>query len=176
MPSRITSVIRVSMFKVITLKAGLRSVRAAPCCKSNVIISLNNAAAAYNPQLRLFSDNITYSGGQESIGQGGFYGSGGSRKVEAPKRYAGATAAMNDIAELVAIMEQVEMLESELRSLGKTVNSRSIEIKARLKKVISNPKVAELLNRLEIKGEPVWGLSSKERDLVRAARDKYRLS
>jgi hypothetical protein len=37
-------------------------------------------------------------------------------------------------------------------------------------------RVADLLNRLEIKGEPVWGLSSKERDLVRAARMKYKES
>jgi hypothetical protein len=49
----------------------------------------------------------------------------------------------------------------------------TIEIKSRIKKTISNPKVREMLTRLEIKGEPVWGLSSKERDLVRAAKIKY---
>ena len=73
-------------------------------------------------------------------------------------------------------MADVENLETELRSLGNVVNARSIEVKSRMKKTISNPKVRELLNRLEIKGEPVWGLSSKERDLVRAARLKYMTS
>ena len=63
----------------------------------------------------------------------------------------------------------------ELRGIP-NVTSRSIEIKARIKKLISNPQVHEMLNRLEIKGQPVWGLSSKERDLVRTARDKYMAS
>jgi hypothetical protein len=71
-------------------------------------------------------------------------------------------------------MDTIELLENELRTIGtNVVNNRTIEIKARMKKTISNPQVRELLNRLEIKGEPVWGLSSKERDLVRTARQKY---
>ncbi len=70
-------------------------------------------------------------------------------------------------------MTEVEHLEAELRGLGNIVNSRSIEVKARMKKTISNPKVRDLLEKLEIKGEPVWGLSSKEREMVRAARIKY---
>ena len=74
-------------------------------------------------------------------------------------------------------MGDVEILETELRTLGPaTVSSRTIEIKARIKKLISNPHVREILNRLEIKGQPVWGLSSKERDLVRSAREKYMAS
>jgi hypothetical protein len=40
-------------------------------------------------------------------------------------------------------------------------------------KLIANKQMNDLLNRLEIKGEPVWGLSTKERDLVRAARERY---
>lgn len=81
-----------------------------------------------------------------------------------------------DVAELTKIMTEIDGLEQELRSLGSTVNTRSIEIKTRIKKTISNPRVREMLNRLEIKGEPVWGLSSKERDLVRAAKIKYMAS
>jgi hypothetical protein len=74
----------------------------------------------------------------------------------------------------MSIMDNIELLENELRTIGtNVVNNRTIEIKARMKKTISNPQVRELLNRLEIKGEPVWGLSSKERDLVRTARQKY---
>lgn len=70
-------------------------------------------------------------------------------------------------------MEEIETLEQELRSLGGVVNSRTIEIKSRIKKTISNPRVREMLERLSLKGEPVWGLSAKERDLVRAAKIYY---
>jgi hypothetical protein len=70
-------------------------------------------------------------------------------------------------------MEDVENLETELRLHGNVLDTKLIAIKSAIKKTISNPKVQALLNRLEIKGEPVWGLSSKERDLVRAARAKY---
>jgi len=123
---------------------------------------------------RSYSDSVTYSGGQATTGQGGFYGSGGSRVRDVkPAHHPEAIARQADIMELIQIMDSVELLENELRSLSGPVSSRSIEIKARLKKTISNPKVRELLNRLEIKGEPVWGLSSKERDLVRSARQKY---
>ncbi len=34
-------------------------------------------------------------------------------------------------------------------------------------------KVKELLGRLEIKGEPVWGLDISEREIVRELREKY---
>lgn len=67
----------------------------------------------------------------------------------------------------------MDTLESELLSLGNIVTGRTIEIKSRIKKTISNPKVREMLTRLEIKGEPVWGLSSRERDMVRLAKRKY---
>jgi hypothetical protein len=70
-------------------------------------------------------------------------------------------------------MAEVDTLEAELRTHGNVLSTRTIEIKSLIKKTISNPKVREMLNRLEIKGEPVWGLSSKERDLVRAAKIKY---
>ena len=78
--------------------------------------------------------------------------------------------------DLAQIMNTIESLENELRSLGPVVNTRTIELKAKMKKTISTPKVRELLNRLEIKGEPVWGLSAKERDLVRSAKMKYMAS
>eukprot|EP01039_Chlorochromonas_danica_P004749 gene4749-5204_t len=122
-------------------------------------------------------DSVTYSGGQATQGQGGFYGSGGSRLVKSkPAHHPEALARVADIKDLIQIMENVEILESELRSQGNVINARTIEIKARIKKTISNPKVLELLNRLEINGSPVWGLSAKERDLVRLAREKYAAS
>jgi hypothetical protein len=91
----------------------------------------------------------------------------------APPHHPEAIARQADISGLAQIMQEIETMEQELRTLGNVVNSRTIEIKTKIKKSISNPKVREMLNRLEIKGEPVWGLSSKERDLVRAAKQKY---
>jgi len=123
---------------------------------------------------RALSDSITYSGGQASEGQGGFYGSGGSRVISGkPTHHPEALAQAADVATLSSIMAEVELLESELRSLGNSVTSRSIEIKSKVKKTISNPKVRDLLNRLELRGEPVWGLSREERALVRKVKEKY---
>jgi len=48
----------------------------------------------------------------------------------------------------------------------------AIEIKSALKKTLGSPAMTELLNRLEINSEPVWGLTVKEREMVRAARRK----
>lgn len=131
-----------------------------------------------------FSDSsegssVTYSGGQANQGQGGFYGSGGSRVILSGgvAHHPEAIANQRDITELAKIVSDVETLEIELSNIGTgVVSSKTIEIKARIKKLISNPHVRELINRLEIKGEPVWGLSSKERDLVRLARQKYMAS
>lgn len=125
-------------------------------------------------QRRCLSDSITYSGGQASEGQGGFYGSGGSRvSSKKPERFLDATARQADILSLAALQKTVEDLEAELFSLGSAVSTRSIEIKSKIKKTISNPTVRALLDRLEIKGEPVWGLSSAERELVRKVKAKY---
>lgn len=99
---------------------------------------------------------MTYSGGHANQGQGGFYGSGGARVSTAtPTHHPEAIANQRDVMELSKIMVDVENLENELRSLGTVVNSRTIEIKARLKKTISNPRVREILNRLEIKGQVI---------------------
>jgi hypothetical protein len=70
----------------------------------------------------------------------------------APVHHPEALARAADIEALTKIMNEVELLDAELHQLGGTVNSRSIELKARIKKTISNPTVRELLNRLEIKG------------------------
>mmetsp|Transcript_33597 Transcript_33597/g.74054 ORF Transcript_33597/g.74054 Transcript_33597/m.74054 type:complete len:146 (+) Transcript_33597:145-582(+) len=129
------------------------------------------------PVFRPFSDSITYSGGQATSGQGGFYGSGGSRvTTDKPEHHLGATARLQDVLELNKLMLSIDTMESDLLAMGDKVTSQKIELKARIKKTISNPHVARLLDKLEIRNEPVWGLSAKERDLVRSARDKYRAS
>ena len=91
-------------------------------------------AAPISLSLRGFS--ITYSGGQASEGQGGFYGSGGSRKNTAQiKHHPEAVGDLEDIRTLVAIMEHVEKLEEKLAesmaSHGSSVNEESIELKVR---------------------------------------------
>ncbi|KAG5175425.1 hypothetical protein JKP88DRAFT_228811 [Tribonema minus] len=117
-------------------------------------------------------DNVTYSGGQEGT-QGGFYGSGGARSKAAPNLHhrPEAVASQEDIERLKAVMEDVMGMESELAKAN-SLNARTIEIKGNLKKTLSSPAMMELLNRLEIQSEPVWGLTQKERDLVRSARRK----
>lgn len=127
---------------------------------------------------RYFSDsivgNVTYSGGQASFGQGGYYGSGGARIASsAAVFHPEALARQQDVIDLSNIMQEVFLLENQLRSYNGVVNSKTIELKSKIKKTISNPKVADLLKRLEIKGSPVWGLSTEERDLVRLAKQKY---
>ena len=47
-----------------------------------------------------------------------------------------------------------------------------IEAKGALKKLMTGDEVTELLEGLEMGGEPVWGLSTKERHLVREAKEK----
>ena len=91
----------------------------------------------------------------------------------APAHHPEALAQQADINALAQIMTEVDKLEADLLAYKGEVNSKTIELKARIKKTIQNPNVRAMLNRLEIKGEPVWGLSSKERDLVRAAKKKY---
>ena len=54
--------------------------------------------------------------------------------------YGTALARQADVASLQQIMLEVNRLESELLALGTQVSSRTIEIKARIKKSISNPR------------------------------------
>jgi hypothetical protein len=67
----------------------------------------------------------------------------------------------------------VHKLQAELREVDGEVNAITIELKSKIKKISTSTEMKEILNRLEIKGEPVWGLSSTERDLVREARSLY---
>mmetsp|Transcript_31831 Transcript_31831/g.46844 ORF Transcript_31831/g.46844 Transcript_31831/m.46844 type:complete len:92 (+) Transcript_31831:533-808(+) len=81
-----------------------------------------------------------------------------------------------DVQTISSIMVEVEMLENLLQSETEenqgAITSRSIELRGSIKKLMTSPDVMECLNRLEIQGEPVWGLSSDERDLVKLARSK----
>ena len=82
-------------------------------------------------------------------------------------------AMAQDVAAVEHTMEELERLESLLEREGSgEVSGRSIEIKNSIKKLMTNAEFLEVLNRLEVNGEPVWGLSISERELVEAARNK----
>jgi len=124
------------------------------------------------------SENITYSGGQATEGQGGYYGSGGSRKDLTPEaeHRPEMLALAADVQNIQAVMTEVEtlegLLESERDENNGEITGRSIELRSTIKKLMTSPEVMDCLSRLEIQGEPVWGLSSDERDLIKAAREK----
>mmetsp|Transcript_38605 Transcript_38605/g.78871 ORF Transcript_38605/g.78871 Transcript_38605/m.78871 type:complete len:94 (+) Transcript_38605:515-796(+) len=81
-----------------------------------------------------------------------------------------------DVQKITDVMGEVETLESLLESENESskgeVTGKSIEIKSSIKKLVTSPEFTESLNRLEIQGEPVWGLSSEERELIIDARTK----
>lgn len=130
-------------------------------------------------QRRAFSygESITYSGGQASEGQGGFYGSGGARASKLETEHKPEMVALAaDVENLTLVMEEIykldAMLEEEKESADSSITGKSLEISSKIKKIMTSVDVMDCLNRLEVEGEPVWGLSSEERDLVHAARQK----
>jgi len=124
-----------------------------------------------------YGDSITYSGGQASEGQGGFYGSGGARVSTLETEHRPEMVALAaDVENLRLVMEEIDkldaMLMEEKEKSDSSVTGKSLEISSTIKKVMTSVDVMDCLNRLEVEGEPVWGLSSEERDLVHAARQK----
>jgi hypothetical protein len=130
--------------------------------------------------------NITYSGGQATEGQGGYYGSGGARRTNTPPpqhqwQRPEMLALAADVTKMTSLMKEVETLEQLLQTENEKVEGcgdaipitgKTIEIKSRIKKLCTQPEIIECLNRLELNGEPVWGLSSVERDLIITVRSK----
>ena len=130
------------------------------------------AARTTQPRARAYAPSITYSGGQASEGQGGFYGSGGARVARGPVSWDHkAVASSEAIRSLTRLMDQAFKLEETIRS-GDALDETVIEAKGNLKKLMTGDEVTELLSSLEMGGEPVWGLSTKERRLVREAKEK----
>lgn len=133
----------------------------------------------------LSSDSINYSGGQANTGQGGYYGSGGARaKAEADstvditqEQRSKMLAQESDLEMILICMEKLENLENLLRTDQEEhdgeVTDRSVELRGNIKHLVSSPEFSESLDRLEIKGSPVWGLSSVEHDMVCLAREKF---
>lgn len=138
-----------------------------------------------------------YSGGQASVGQGGFYGSGGARALspdhtstttdnvfdQQNKERSKMLAVAQDVQTVRLTMQELDLLESLLRneeesnasknstSDGK-VSSKSMEIKNSIKKLMTSTDFLESLNNLEVQGEPAWGLNCEEREMIILAREK----
>jgi len=155
-------------------RATLLSMRLA----SRVVASSHLTRVTVGLRTMMTSGSITYSGGQATEGQGGFYGSGGARAAvldynsdddERSKMLALAA----DVQKITQVMDELETLESLLRAEDPgSVTGKSMELKNAIKKLMTAPEVLESLNRLEIQGSPVWGLSSEEREMIIAAREK----
>ena len=82
-----------------------------------------------------------------------------------------------DVENLSLVMEEIYKLDAMLEEekeehANSSVTGKSLEISSKIKKIMTSVDVMDCLNRLEVNGEPVWGLSSEERDLVHAARNK----
>ena len=137
-----------------------------------MVRAARRAARTRAPLARSYAPSITYSGGQASEGQGGFYGSGGARVAKGPVSWdTKAVASSEAISTLTGLMEEAFKLEETIRS-GDDLDDAVIEAKGALKKLMTGDEVTELLEGLEMGGEPVWGLSTKERHLVREAKEK----
>lgn len=77
-----------------------------------------------------------------------------------------------DVQKISGVMTELDRLESLLGAESSGITNKSIELKTAIKKLMTAPDVIAALNRLEVQGEPVWGLSTEERELVITAREK----
>jgi hypothetical protein len=108
-----------------------------PFIRSNVQLSVNNSVS-YGA-----STFTTYSGGQASEGQGGFY-SAIRKNAEKPGFQPGSRAEKADLEKLDQLMQKA----SDLKEIAK------------------EPTTKDLLARLHVKGAPVWGLSVEQREFL----------
>jgi hypothetical protein len=95
-------------------------------------------------------------------------------------------AMAQDVQTVRLTMQELDLLESLLRNeeesnMSKNNNnsgsdvvpsSKSMEIKNSIKKLMTSTDFLESLNNLEVQGEPAWGLSCEEREMIILAREK----
>jgi hypothetical protein len=77
-----------------------------------------------------------------------------------------------DVQKVIGTMQEFEVLEHSLQKEDAMISSRAIEIRQAIKKLMTSSDFLGCLNRLEVQGSPVWGLSSEERELIIHAREK----
>jgi hypothetical protein len=76
-----------------------------------------------------------------------------------------------DVQTIAAVMNEVSTLESLLEKEDDNP-SKAMEIRNAIKKLMTSTEVTSALNRLHVQGEPVWGLSVSEREMITYAREK----
>lgn len=125
------------------------------------------------------------------MGQGGFYASSdrasggegeGVLDDDGDGQRKSVLAMAADVQKVASVMREAEVLESlldrEAREAGPPSSTsvvptgRSIEVRANIKKLLTQPDLLHALDRLETEGGPVWGLSLSERDMIVEAREK----
>ncbi|RLN97135.1 hypothetical protein BBJ28_00015158 [Nothophytophthora sp. Chile5] len=98
----------------------------------------------------------TYSGGQPSEGQGGFYGSAKTRSEAGSTFSPGSRAEPQDVSKLTQVMQEWEAQKASLAA--------GEEQKKALAQLANEQ--GTLIQRLVVKGAPVWGLSTPQREFV----------
>lgn len=128
----------------------------------------------YGPNLTLLVSTPQYSGGQKSPdSQGGFYAS--ARPKDYHPHRPEMMAMESDVSVVTQIMEEVELLETLLEQQDSI--QKSLATKGSIKKLVTSHPFVDCLSRLEcIQGEPIWGLSMVERQMVSEARNKVNQS
>lgn len=80
-------------------------------------------------------------------------------------------ALQSDVHFIQQTMEEVEVLQRSLEKEESAVTSQSLALRQTIKKLMTSPHFTEAIDRLEVQGSPVWGLSSEERELIIHARE-----
>eukprot|EP00968_Pinguiococcus_pyrenoidosus_P021920 scaffold2963_cov250-Pinguiococcus_pyrenoidosus.AAC.1 len=110
---------------------------------------------------------------QATEGQGGYYGSGGSRVIQTSVQHRPeALADLSAMERLEEIMNEVEELETAAVAEEGSLNDVLLQNKAAVKELVTSSEMTNLLSRLEMNGQPKWGLSTREREIVKSAREK----
>jgi hypothetical protein len=121
--------------------------------QSAVLKTCRRAASA--GRVRSARALTTYSGGQPSEGQGGFYGSAKTRSEANSAFRPGSRAEPQDLTKLQQLMKEWEAQKASLAAE---------EQKKELARIASAE--GTLIKRLLVRGAPVWGLSTPQREFV----------
>lgn len=82
-------------------------------------------------------------------------------------------ALSQDVDLIRETMIELDRLETLLHdSTAAPTSKEYLDLKHSIKKLTTQQKVLESLNNLEVNGEPTWGLSTQERELIILARVK----
>lgn len=74
-------------------------------------------------------------------------------------------------------MKDLEELENILDGESSDgISGKNIELRNTIKKLMTAKEFLDTLSRLEVQGEPVWGLSESEREMIIIAREKVNSS